>query len=548
MANPVVNVQVSVQQAPAPSTLQKKGAFISQGATDTSPGTVTLLTQLSSLTPILKGALPLASLTYAGGTVTAIAAAPHGFAIGDTVPLTIAGCVPSGYNGTFNCVVTGASSFAYVLPSNPGANTAPGTYTEEDVNELVSQATTFFAQGGGQSVSVLELGPGNATDGVTFLTAWITQNPNTFYSYLVPRFWDGNSSFLAMLGNFNATNSKTYFFVTTTLATYGAYTSLQKCCFPLIEAPQYGVWAANQLTSLGFSAGSGAGNVTATTATNHGVTPGEYFQIAGCVPSGYNGTFLALPGTTGNTLIWALSANPGVETTLGTLVQSQYASSGIPSTEFSLAAIFWVTLNYKPSSTNKVTPLQFAFLFGVTPFPTQGNNSLITTLLAAAINIVGTGSQANISNTLVLGGTTKDGNPFKYWYSIDWVQINLQVAVTAALINGANNPQAPVDYNQPGINVLQQACLTTMSTGVGDGLVLNPIKPLTLNAADFAAAVEADTYSSFTLVNADPFASYTQENPNDYSTGTYNGLSVDYTPLRGFNSILILVNVSNFAS
>ena len=48
-----------------------------------------------------------------------------------------------------------------------------------------------------------------------------------------------------------------------------------------------------------------------------------------------------------------------------------------------------------------------------------------------------------------------DGNPFKYWYWIDWVQINLQRNITNALMNGANNPQNPVDSDQPGMDTLR---------------------------------------------------------------------------------------------
>lgn len=543
MTNPVVKVAVSVLTAPAPSVLQKTGAFISQGGTNTSPGTKTLLTQASDLTPVLTAAKTLTSLTWLSSVVTATATSPHGFTNGDTLWLTIAGAAPAGYNGTFLCTITGASTFTYPLATNPGSETSPGTYIPESATELNQMTTTFFAQGSGQSVYVLELGPGNPSDGVTFLTAWITANPNVFYSYLVPRTWDGNASFLTMVANFESNTSKTYFFVTTTLQNYPLYTNLMKSVLSLIEAPNFGAWAANALTALSWS----NNQITATTTTAHGVAVGQWFQLSGCLPAGYNGWYQAALGTTGSTLIANLATNPGAETQLGTLVQSQYSSSGIAATEFSLAAIFQVTLNYKPSSTNKVTPLQFAFLFGVTAFPLPGNNALITTLLSNNTNIVGTGAAGGISNTLVLGGTMEDGNPFKYWYSIDWVQINLALNVTAALINGANNPQNPVDYNQDGINQLQQVCVSTMATGIADALVLNPIKPLTLDAADFAAALTAGTYDGNTLVNADPFASYVVENPNDYSTGTYNGLSVDYTPLRGFESVTINVAVSNFA-
>ena len=62
-----------------------------------------------------------------------------------------------------------------------------------------------------------------------------------------------------------------------------------------------------------------------------------------------------------------------------------------------------------------------------------------------------------------------------------------------------------------------------------------------------ALALDQDTYSGYTVVNADPFSSYVSENPNDYGNGVYNGISVIYTPLRGFQSVTINVVVSNFA-
>ena len=226
--------------------------------------------------------------------------------------MTIAGCTPAGYNGNFFCNITSATQFTYILLVNPGALSVAGSYTEEDVSELLAMATTFFAQGGGQGVYVLECGAGSATDGATFLTTWIAQNPGFFYAYLVPRYWDGNATFLSLIASFEATASKTYFFVTTTLATYQNYTSLMKDVLAMIEAPAYGAWAANVLTGLSAgSASSGAITATATTTTAHGVSPGQWFQLTGNLPAAYNGYFLALPGTAGSTLYFGLPSNPG---------------------------------------------------------------------------------------------------------------------------------------------------------------------------------------------------------------------------------------------
>lgn len=543
MANPIVNVVVSVLIAPTPSKLQKSGAFISQGATVTSPGTYSLLTQPADLTPLLKAPLALASLSWSGNVVTGTTSSAHGYPNGAVIPLVIAGAAPAGYNGTFLCTITGASTFTYALGTNPGMETTPGTVAPESLTELNQMVTTFFAQGTAQAVWVLELGVGSVNAGVSFLNSWITANPNIFYSYLVPRSWDGNANYIAGLANYDATTTKTYFFTTTTLQNWHLYPDTLKCCLTMIEAPKYGVWPANVLTAASYSGGI----VTATTTTAHGVAVGQYFTIAGMTPSGYNGTFLALPGTTGSTLEYALASDPGAESVLGTLVASLYSSTGIPATEFSMAAPFRVTLNYDPGPANKVTPLNFAFLTGVTPFPLQGNAALLATLNAGNVNVVGTGYQGGISNTLLIGGNMMDGNPFKYWYSVDWAQINLPLNMTAALINGANNPLAPIDYNQDGINVLQQSAVSTMGTGLQDGLVLNPLQPSTLSADQFAQALDTGAFDGQTIINAEPFRAYTTENPNDYAAGVYDGISVEYTPLRGFESITVNIAVSSFA-
>lgn len=77
-------------------------------------------------------------------------------------------------------------------------------------------------------------------------------------------------------------------------------------------------YPAAQLTGLTWAATAG-GQATATFAAPHGITVGSTFTVAGSAPVGYNGTFVAIAGTTGSTLIWALVSNPGLETTLGQL-------------------------------------------------------------------------------------------------------------------------------------------------------------------------------------------------------------------------------------
>lgn len=460
MSSSIVTVNVSTTVAPTPSTLQSSGAFISQGGTTLSSNSYQLITQMSDLTAILTAPLAVTSAAWSGGTVTITTTAAHGITSSDTFLTTISGATPAVYNGTFLATSTGTDTFTYALASDGGTTPATGTilYTTRNVAELVAMGTTFFGQGASQAVYVLELGAGEPSTGVTALGTWITANPGTFYSYLVPRAWDGVAGFLTFLAGFESDTSKTYFFVTTTSGTYTDYTALEKCVFALIEAPT------------------------------------------------------------------------------------------IPVTEFSVAAPFWVTLHYNPNATNRVTPTAFSYLFGVTPYPLKGNAATLATWKAAAINVVGTGAEGGISNTILLWGTTKDGNDFTYWYSIDWVQINIDLNISNAVINGSNNPINPLYYNQDGINRLQAVAAQTMSSGVSFGLVLGNVIQTALLGAALDQALDAGTYDDITVVNAIPFVPYNQENPGDYKIGKYAGFTIVYTPARGFIQIVFTVNVSQFVA
>lgn len=83
--------------------------------------------------------------------------------------------------------------------------------------------------------------------------------------------------------------------------------------------PYNAAWPANVITAASWASTAG-GQVTFTTTSGHTVAVGEYFTITGMTPAGYNGEFLAIAGTTGSTLVAALTTNPGASTVQGTLV------------------------------------------------------------------------------------------------------------------------------------------------------------------------------------------------------------------------------------
>jgi hypothetical protein len=315
-----------------------------------------------------------------------------------------------------------------------------------------------------------------------------------------------------------------------------------KCVKALVEAPTYAAWAANALSAVSYSSGL----VTATTTTAHGVAVGQWFQIAGCTPSGYNGWRQAVTGTTGSTLVYAVSADPGAESVLGTLVQSQYASAGVPATEFSRAAGWHVTLSYAPSSSNRVTPYNYSFIFGVTPFPTDGNSALLATLAADNIEVVGTGAEGGLSGTITYGGNFLDGNTLNWWWGIDWANINCNLNLANLVINGSNNPANPLYLNQDGVNAGQANVAATLASGITFGIIFGTVAQTELSGPDFNRASQSGTYAGQAVVNAVPFATYYAASPSDYKIGKYGGYAASFTPQRGFDNIVLNLGATQF--
>ena len=451
----IVQINVTQTIAPAPSTLQRTGAFISQGGTNTASGTLSLLTQLSDLTPLLAGAKTITAMTWASSVVTFTSTA-HGFPIGSVIQLVISGVTPTAYNNTVNATIVDANTITYGLATNPGVVTIQGVATDIDVSELVAQVTTFFAQGFGASVYVLELGAGTYAQGVTTLSTYLTTNVNTIYLLCVPRGWDGEPTFVTLASTLEATTAKIYFAVSATLSTYTSFTALFKSVFMLIEAP------------------------------------------------------------------------------------------GIPVTEFTIASVFAKMLSYNPSPSNQVGPLAFAYVSGVTVYPVTGPQQAI--FKAANLNYIATGAEGGIANTMVVWGHMADGNPFNYWYSIDYAQITLELNLANEVINGSNNSLSPLYYNQAGINRLQNRAVNVAKQIIANGLALGTVVKVQQTAADFIASVNAGTYNGYFVINAVPFTSYNSLAPSDYKLGKYAGMSCAYTPARGFEQIIVNLNATQFVA
>lgn len=235
-------------------------------------------------------------------------------------------------------------------------------------------------------------------------------------------------------------------------------------------------------------------------------------------------------------------------TNLNTSVVGLVEAPGIPLTEFSLCSGFYVTLNYAPTTTNKVPPLNNAFVSGVTPYLLSGNTALFNAFKAAGVNWIGTGAQGGITFTTFVYGTTMDGKSFNFGYAVDWTQINCKIIGSNIVIDGSNNTANPLYYDQAGINTLQTGIATgAIQVGIGSGLILGNLIQTELDPATFLTNFNNGVYLGQCVINAVPFQTWLNANPSTYEQGIYGGFTVVMTPQLGFTQILINLDVTSFA-
>ena len=459
--NPIVTVQVSTVMGPVPNNYQQTGAIISRGGTNMAPQQIALLTEYSDLAPLLFPGGAISAITWALGVVTVTTVAPHGLTSGVSYMIDVEGCAPVAYNGIHSCTITGTSSFTFPLVTNPGAETTLGTWTSYRATLLSYSVRSFFNQGRGQSVYVLELGAGiTNADEIDALQTWIDNNPLSFYGYLVPVQWDGvHADYIPFLEGFQNNEAMTYFWTTTTTSTYQYYANVGKCVVLMIESPN------------------------------------------------------------------------------------------APATEDAAAAAFFWGLQFKATAITRVSPFCYKYVYGITPYPVKNNGPLLKTLKANNVNYIRTGAEGGIAKTMIYPGTTADGNDyFNWWWTIDWVQINVNLNLSNAIINGSNNPLAPLYYDQPGINRLLAVNAQTMSSASEFGMVNGQVVQTEYNTSKLTAAIAAGEFTAKCDCNAVPFIDYSVAAPGDYATGEYDGLSILFIPARGFVHVLVSVVASQLVT
>lgn len=84
-------------------------------------------------------------------------------------------------------------------------------------------------------------------------------------------------------------------------------------------------WTANTITNASFSNGT----ITFTAGSSPGMTAGAWFTVTGVTPSGYNGTYKAISGTSTTTLVTNIELIGGVLTTPIPTNPGSFVSAGV---------------------------------------------------------------------------------------------------------------------------------------------------------------------------------------------------------------------------
>jgi hypothetical protein len=231
------------------------------------------------------------------------------------------------------------------------------------------------------------------------------------------------------------------------------------------------------------------------------------------------------------------------------VTDSTQSNAGNPNGEFSCAAMFYNAVAFKPSPINPVAPMAFKYVYGVTAYPTQNQGPTLKSFKTNFTNYIATGAEGGIAYTILYEGVTKDGfDYFNWWWTIDWVQININLNLSNAVVNGSNNALAPLYYNQGGINYLETILYQTMYTAAVYGMVTGPILMTGLDTPTLQDNINQGVYAGQCNVNAVPFINYNLANPGHYKIGEYDGLSALFIPARGFIHIMVSVIASSLVS
>lgn len=162
------------------------------------------------------------------------------------------------------------------------------------------------------------------------------------------------------------------------------------------------------------------------------------------------------------------------------------------------------------SASLKASPLNYKFLNGFSFTELEGKTQ--RALIQANVTYV----SSKAGNTLIMNGRCMDTRPFDYWYQWDLTAFAVETSVISLILNGVNNPNYVVQYNQNGIDTITSSVVATLNNQISKGCV-----------TEFGATFNSATneLENIGYIVAIDYYSYIAAMPEDYQNEIYGGIS-----------------------
>lgn len=176
------------------------------------------------------------------------------------------------------------------------------------------------------------------------------------------------------------------------------------------------------------------------------------------------------------------------------------------------AVILGITANAKfdISANNPASPLNFKVVEG------QGHKHLSINMRKALIDAPANFLESMVGNTVIMNGRCADGQAWEYYYQWYLLELEIKTKIQTLLINGVNNPNFVIYYNQNGLDILKANIISVLQLWQSRGVVTDFARTLNPNTN------ELEGKGDITMID---FYAYIAQNPTDYQNEVYKGFS-----------------------
>lgn len=162
------------------------------------------------------------------------------------------------------------------------------------------------------------------------------------------------------------------------------------------------------------------------------------------------------------------------------------------------------------SESQPASPLNYKAMTSIVPI--DYSKTMKTALIDAPISFF----SYLASNNVILSGRQLDGQPWEYYYFWYLTHYWLDYQISTLLLNGVNNPNSAVGYDQDGFDTIKSNIVSRLQTLQGWGVITNFAQSYDATSGEFTGLGDIVMPSYYT---------YIASNPDDYKNEIVGGIS-----------------------